>query len=480
MAAASCGPGSGGRRTASGPAVPSAWARSRATSPSRLKPFSSWPNGRDSFPVTPTVTSPGPRISAAAMAARETLIAGREKLRRQHDSGSPGVQVCAHLTDLLEAIVLGLFQTALDDLDEPTRKRLATSTALLAHSGFGRREMAPYSDIDLMLLHPFVSEQTIVPLTRRFTQHLYDLALDVGFSARTPAQACELAFADATVLTSLTECRLIGGDATLYEQFDGRFRRMARRRRRRLLAATEAARSDERAKYGETVFLLEPNIKRSRGGLRDLQFIRWIGFIRYGENDFDGLRRAGWLTADDQRTLRKARNYLLWLRNDLHFATGKASDLLDRTEQLRLAEARNYAPLEGLLPVEQFMREYFQHTTAVGEIASNFAAGARPWSMWSWLAEPLFSYEFGHDFRIGPTAISVTREGLAKIGGDLAEVLRLLDVANYANKRIDHRTWQTIRAAMKERGPADPDAPLAPEVCQRFLSLLSQPPRLAE
>src|SRR4029450_11056871 len=119
--------------------------------------------------------SAGPGLKSTVVAARQRLVAGRDQLRRQHDSGSPGVQVCAHLTDLLEAIVLDLFQSALDDLDEPTRKRLANSTALLAHSGFGRRETAPYSDIDLKLLHPFVSEQTIVPLTRRFTQHLYDL-----------------------------------------------------------------------------------------------------------------------------------------------------------------------------------------------------------------------------------------------------------------------------------------------------------------
>ena len=422
----------------------------------------------------------GTHLSPAVVAARDELAAGRDKLRRQHDSGSPGVQVCAHFTDLLEEIVLALFQAALNGLDEPQRNRLAASSALVAHSGFGRREMAPYSDIDLMLLHPFLSDQVVLPLVRRFSQHLYDLGLDVGFSARNPAQACRLAFEDATVLTSLTECRMIGGDQGLFDQFDGRFRRMTRRRRRRLLTAVEAARREERAKYGETVFLLEPNVKRTRGGLRELQFIRWIGFIRYGESDFATLRQAGWLTTDDERTLRSARDFLLWLRNDLHYAAGKASDLLDRTEQLRLAQARNYPPIDGLLPVEQFMREYFQHTTAIREIASNFAAGARPRSAWSWLTEPLFSHRFETDFRVGPTFVSATREGLAKVAGDLAEVLRLLDLANYANKRIDHRTWQAIRAAMKDRGPASADEPLAPAVAQRFLSLLSQPPRLAE
>src|SRR5262245_60021722 len=209
MAAASCGPGSGGRRTASGPAVPSAWARSRATSPSRLKPFSSWPNGRDSFPVTPTVTSPGPRISAAAMAARETLSAGRDKLRRQHDSGSPGVQVCAHFTDLLEGVVIELFRDALAQFEPAKRERLDAACALVAHGGFDRREMAPYSDVDVMLLHGPDIRNDVGSVVRRFSQNLYDTGMDIGFVARTPAESCQAAFDDATVLTSLAERRLI-------------------------------------------------------------------------------------------------------------------------------------------------------------------------------------------------------------------------------------------------------------------------------
>jgi [protein-PII] uridylyltransferase len=421
-----------------------------------------------------------PHLRPAVIAAREQLAEGREKLRKQHAAGSPGVQVCAHFTDLLEEIVVSLFRAALADQDEATRKRIEPSTALIAHSGFGRREMAPYSDLDLMLLHPFASEQTVLPLVRRFSQHLYDLALDVGFSARTPAQACTFAIEDATVLTSLTESRLIFGEQGLYERFDGRFRRMTHRRMRRLVLATEAARREERSKFGETVFLLEPNVKRSRGGLRDLQLIRWLGFIRYGDAEYDGLFQAGHLTREDVRVLKDARDFLLWLRNDLHFHAGKASDLLDRPEQVRLAELRNYPPVEGLLPVEQFMRDYFQHTTAVREIASHFAAGARPRPFWKWFVEPLFSHQFERDFRIGPTAISATKRGKAKLKGDLAEVLRLLDLANLSNKRIDHDTWQTIRTAMKERGPADPSQPLPTEVRERFLSLMSQPPRLAE
>jgi [protein-PII] uridylyltransferase len=424
--------------------------------------------------------SPAPGLSAAVVAAREKITTGREKLRRQHESGSPGVQLCAHFTDLLEGIVLELFDDALSNLSPSERSDIESDTAIVAHSGFGRRAMAPYSDIDVMLLHARSTRDKLSAVIRRFSQNLYDTGIDVGFSARTPAETCELALSDATVLTSLSESRLIAGSQPLFDSFDGRFRRMVRRRWRRLLSAAEKARREERVKYGETVFLLEPNVKRSRGGLRDLQLIRWIGFIRYGEVDFDGLAERGYLTKAEQKTLRAARDFLLWVRNDLHFEHGKAEDVLERADQLRLAALRNFPPVTGLLPVEQFMREYFQQTSAVREIASHLSAGARPRSLWWWLVEPLVSHQFEGDFRIGPIAISATRRGREKLRGNLSEVLRLLELANLYNKWIDHDTWQAIRSDMMSRGPADEHEPLPREVSERFLALLSQSSRLAE
>jgi [protein-PII] uridylyltransferase len=424
--------------------------------------------------------SSGPRLSPATLAARDELAAGREKLRRQHEAGSPGVQVCAHFTDLLEQVVVSLFEEALDTLDAPLCARLAPRVALVAHSGFGRREMAPFSDIDVMLLCGAEVQTALAPLTRRFSQNLYDTGMDIGFAARSPGEACRMAVEDATVLTSLSESRLIAGNAELFEEFDGRFRRMVRRRWRRLLGAAFEARREERAKYGETVFLLEPNVKRTRGGLRDLQLIRWIGFIRYGESDFDGLAQRGKITKEEQRKLREARDFLLWLRNDLHFSVGKANDVLDRTEQLRIAGLRQYAPVEGLLPVEQFMRDYFQHTSEVREITSHFVAAARPRPLLPWLADGLFGHRFEGDFRVGPTAISANRRGLARLKGDIGEILRLLELSNLYDKRIDEQVWRAIRTAMLERRPADANQPLPKAVEERFLALLAQPARLGE
>jgi [protein-PII] uridylyltransferase len=432
------------------------------------------------LPADPALPATASRLSAAVVAARATIAAGREKLRRQHESGSPGVQVCAHFTELLEGVVVQLFHDALADSPPNLRRELAGQTAVIAHSGFGRRAMAPYSDVDVMLLHAPEIRQALIPVVRRFSQNLYDTGMDVGFAARTAREARQLALTDATVFSSLSESRLIVGEEPLFDAFAANFRRLTKRRWPRLLTAVEAARREERGTYGETVFLLEPNIKRSRGGLRDLQLIRWIGFIRYGENDYDALAQGGWLTKEEHRKLRAARDFLLWLRNDLHFQHAKAEDVLDRTEQLRVATLRNYTAVEGLLPVEQFMREYFQHTSDVRDIAAHLAAGARPRPLSRRLIEPLVSHQFEWDFRVGPTHIAATRRGLAKLRGDIAEVLRLLDLANLHNKRIEHETWQEIRSSMLSRGPANPNQPLPRDVAERFLSLLSQPAQLGE
>lgn len=417
-------------------------------------------------------------LSAAVIAAKEKLALGRHKLRLQHNSGSHGAQVCAHFTELLEEIVQDLFRDVVAD------ERLASRIALVAHSGFGRREMAPFSDVDLMLLHPFKTDDELLPLVRPFTHHLFDLGLEIGFSARSVNQACDLAMGDATIFTALSEGRLLYGDAELYEQFDARYRRMVRRHWRKLVPLVEAARKEERTKYGETNFLLEPNVKRSRGALRDLQLVRWIGFARYGESEPDGLMQAGLLTREDQRKLRKARNFLLQLRNELHFEANKANDLLDRAEQLRIAERQGYSRMgrevSDMLPVERFMRDYFQHTTAVREIAGHFVEGAQPRAMLRRIMEPLLSRQLDGDFRVGPTEISVTPKARPKLQGDLVEVLRLLDLANHYDKRIEHETWEAIRSTMDSLPLPDPAEPLSEPVAERFLSLMSQPAQLSE
>lgn len=415
------------------------------------------------------------RLRPAVVAAKEKLAQGRQRLRKQHDAGSPGVQVCTLLTDLLDGVLLDLFEAVQTELDGDARAALA-DVALVAHGGFGRRDMAPFSDVDLMLLVQPKAEKHVEPLARKLSQAIFDCGLQLGFSVRTPAQACQLARTDATICTTLAESRFLAGSVKLFTQFATRFRRMTQTRARSLLAAVETARRDEWNQHGGTVNLLEPNVKRSRGGLRDIQLVRWVGYIAHGETDLEALQRAGHLSKPDFQRLRAARDFLLRLRNELHFEAGKAQDLLDKAEQLRVAEKFAYPGDAAILPVERFMREYFEHSNEVRNVAAHFLASARPRNMVASALHPLVSHLVEGDFRVGPNHIKATKRGLKKVTSDLDQVLRLMGLANLYSKRIDHDTWEAIRDAMMQRH----DLKVTPQATERFLDLMSQPGQLGD
>jgi [protein-PII] uridylyltransferase len=419
--------------------------------------------------------STGLKLRSCVLEAKHRLAEGREKLRRQHDAGSPGIQVCARLTDMLDTVILDLYEAALADLTPEDAAILRQEVALVAHGGYGRRDVAPFSDVDLMILHsPDVAGRVIL-LAKRLMLDVFDAGLVLGHSVRTVQQACKLSLQDVTIYTALVESRLLAGSETLFSKFTAKFQGQIHWRWRRLLREVEESRAAERSQFGETVYLLEPNVKRSRGGLRDIQLLRWAGFTRYGVADPEGLSMAGHLEKDDQRSLRRASEYLLRLRNEMHFYAGKSSDVLDRGEQVRLAEAWGFRGDEGLVPPEQFMREYFQHTDVVSHVVQRFLAHARPGVKFFEFFSLLTSHQVEGDFRVGPTRISATSRGLQKLDGNLTEILRLTDLANLYDKRIAPATWEAVHRSARKL----PDE-LPPQAIERFLSLLSQPGRLGE
>jgi [protein-PII] uridylyltransferase len=415
-----------------------------------------------------------PTIRPSVVAAKSRLAEGREKLKRQHAEGSPGIQVCACLTDLLDGVVLELYRAAREDLGGEDAASCDQKTALVACGGYGRRDVAPYSDVDLLLLHQPSASSQVQSLSRRLVMDVSDVGLQLGFSVRTPAQACSLARRDPVIFTSQAEARWLAGSPRLFAQFMRRFRRDTQRRCHAVVNAIDRARREERARYGETVYLLEPNVKRSRGALRDIHMVGWLGFARYGQVDPKDLRLRDALSPEDERTLRKATEFLLRLRNELHFHAAKPEDVLDRREQMRIAQWWGYRDQSGMLPVEQFMRHYFQLTGGVRDIVGNLLATARQRSPMLRVARPLVSHLVEGDFRVGPAHIGATRRGSVKLEGDLVQVLRLMDLANLYDKMIEHRTWKAIREDMTGRT----DLGVSKEAARRFLSLLSQTPRL--
>jgi [protein-PII] uridylyltransferase len=411
-------------------------------------------------------------VRAEILAARERLVENRAKLRRQHDSGSLGIQVCTRQSDFWDGTVLEIFESACAEL--PSGLDVDSQLALVPLGGYGRRDIAPYSDMDLMLLHDATIEQHVSLIARRLVADLSDVGIELGFSVRTPRQAIKMARRDPVIFTSEVEARYLAGSVSMVTRFIHRFRRDAKRRVRAILAQIERARSTERRQFGATTFLLEPDVKRTLGGLRDIHLLRWAGFARFGEPNPANLRLMGILRKEDERALRKAHEFLLRLRNELHFKAQRKYDVLNRGEQLRIAEKWGYTGDGSLRPVQQFMRDYFRHTSNVREIADSFMSNARLPSIFVSVLAPIVAHRMGESFLVGPVHIKATKEGLMRLKGNLSEVLRLMVLANQADKRIASETWKAIREDMMDRSEME----VSPEAARRFMFLLSYTARL--
>ncbi len=404
--------------------------------------------------------------------AKHRLAEGRQKLSEKHRSGVPGHQIGAHLTDVIDGIVSQVFDAALEDLQLPSLRR---HVALVSHGGYGRRDLAPFSDVDLMILFAPPSGENITQLARRLMGDLFDTGLTLAQSVRSPLEACQLAMGDAMIATSLMESRFLAGSVSLYTEFFQRFQRKLQGSQRRLFAAIEKARYEERDQYGGTVYLLEPNVKRSPGGLRDIHFMRWCGFLRYGTSEPDNLLLAGAFSPEDHRLLRDAGEFLLRLRHEMHFHANIPQDLLTRLEQVRVADAFGYAEQPPILPVERFMRDYFAHTQFVMQLARRIVESNRPGARARRMMRLMASHQVEREFLVSPSFIDATRRGKQRLSESLGQILRLADLANLYNKRIGHETWEHIRRSISQI-----DDELTPEAIQHFLSLMARPTRLYE
>lgn len=417
------------------------------------------------------------RVRPYVLAARKRLAQGYEELRLRHQAGAGGMTLCAAIADLRDEVVLGLYEAALESLGLEQGAQLARQIALVPHGGYGRRDVAPHSDVDLMVLCAPGKVEHVGVLAERLLCDVFDAGLVLGHSVRTAEEACKLAVEDATIASSLIESRFLAGSASLFSEFFRKFQAQVRRRAGAILAAMEQARLEERLKFGETVYLLEPNVKRSRGGLRDVQLLRWAGMARHGTPKPEELAARGLLSGDDSLALSQATEFLLRLRNELHFHADKSTDVLDRSEQVRIAALRGYAGTAGMLPVEQFMRDYFRHTDRVSRLVASFVAKARAAHPLRSLGTRVFGHRIPGGYIVGPAEILAGRKALDRLRGSIVEVMKLVHLANLYDKSIGLETWEVVRDEAA-RLPRDTEIPA--EARRLFLALLTGPARLAE
>jgi [protein-PII] uridylyltransferase len=417
----------------------------------------------------------GDRLRPIVREVRQELADGRQLLREQHGRGLDGSRVCTRFTTMVDAAISRIFDAYLSELPEAESSQIRERTALVAHGGFGRRQQAPYSDVDLMILYEGKRDAHIAGLASRLTQDICDVYQNLGQSLRTASEAVQMARNDAQIGTSLLESRQLLGNATVYARFAEAMKALCEKRSATLAKDFIAERRKERLEYGETEYLLEPNVKRSRGGLRDIHLLRWLWYLKCGVADPDRLFDMGVMSKFDHRRLVSAQNFLLRTRNEMHFHAGDARDALSRAEQLRVAEAFQYQGREGRLPVESFMRDYIHHTSHVWRMTHRLSELMQPTSRVSRVLQPVLGRRTEGDYQIGRHEISATPRSTTRLAHHREDVLELVDLARRENKRISQDTWHFVYRTAPQYS-SEPRQP----VVTKFLSMLADPCRLGE
>lgn len=302
-------------------------------------------------------------------ASKHFLNHYREEIKQLHRAGASGDRVVRALTAMSDTLITKLFQCITADLDPNTGS--GEQLALVAIGGYGRGELNPHSDIDLMFLYTGKNAQHSEDIAQKLLYFLWDMRLDVGYSVRTLNDCVEMANADSTVKTALLDARFLTGSRPLFKDFQ---KTMLTQILARGSDAFIREKVDElkkrREKYGSSVYTLEPNIKEGEGALRDLHTALWVAKIKYKITKPHDLIIKGVLSEDDLAAYYNALSYLWRIRNELHFLAGRKNDQLTFDVQNKLADFLGYVTKGKTLAVEEFMRDYYLHATRVEHFSS--------------------------------------------------------------------------------------------------------------
>src|SRR5690348_14399333 len=253
----------------------------------------------------------------------QVLDEHRAHIARRVMAGASGAETLAAMTEFVDGLILGRYRDAVRQGGDEMATIGTQQCCLMALGGYGRRELAPHSDIDLMFLYQAGSGKAVESLVRAVLHPLWDCGFQVGHSLRTIADSIELAESDATVKTSMMEARFLAGSAELFQEFHRKYiRKVVSKNSDVYLDQKLEERRREYQKFGETVYLLEPNVKKSKGGLRDLHLLQWAGMARFQAPTIRELSDRGILPTADSLALTAAREFLCRVSGCLHVAGG--------------------------------------------------------------------------------------------------------------------------------------------------------------
>ncbi len=403
-------------------------------------------------------------LAPAYAAARDQIAAA---LGDQPMEAAGATAAYAYVTDVIVRIAYQLCASDLVDADG----KAAQGMAVVAVGGYGRGEMAPQSDVDLLFLTPSSNPQGAEQLAEAMLYLLWDLKLKVGHATRSPKDCLKLAREDYTIRTTLVEMRLLIGAEPVFTGLRNRLRtELFQSSAADFIEAKLQERAERHSKQGGQRYVVEPNVKEGKGGLRDLQSLYWIAKYIHGVQHAADLVEVGLFRPEEYKTFAAAANFLWSVRCHLHLATGRAADQLTFDLQVDVAERMGYADGKGRRAVEHFMQDYFRHATKTGELTRIFLTALEDAHV---KTEPALVRFFRRQKKANPPyAIKQNRLTIGDTEAFLADKLNLLRLFEEGLRTGTLIHPDAMRLVSANLNLIDDGMRKSPEAAQLFLGLL--------
>jgi [protein-PII] uridylyltransferase len=311
-----------------------------------------------------------PKLRPALVARLRQLVEeARGAARRQLEEDGDGRACAAGLSAFQDALIKLAYDFTTTHIYRAENPTAAERMAIVAQGGYGRGLLAPGSDIDLLFLLPYKQTAWGESVAEYMLYLLWDLGFKVGHATRNIVQCVRLSHSDMTIRTALLDARLILGDSALFAEFQRRFRKeVLEGNARPFIEAKLAEQNARHARAGASRYLVEPNVKDGKGGLRDLHTLHWLAKHLYPDKAEAEFVEAGVFTAHEYRSFRRCESFLWAVRCQLHFLTDRPEERLSFDVQQPMAQLLGYRGHAGLSAVERFMRHYFLVAKEVGEL----------------------------------------------------------------------------------------------------------------
>jgi [protein-PII] uridylyltransferase len=386
------------------------------------------------------VLKSGARPSEILSLYKKFLKVEEHRLRMLHRAGGGGREIAQGRAHVMDVVLRHVFHAADENYRQTHPDVAGISVSLVAIGGYGRGELSPYSDIDIMFLHDSSARTTshhpyLKEMVEQVLYMLWDVGLKVGHSTRSVDDAVTQANKDMQSKTSMIESRWLIGNEKVYESFQQALvKGCVKGHEDEYIAARMEDQRARHEKYGDTVYLQEPNVKAGCGGLRDFQNLIWMAFFKYGCRKLSELRQLGFVEPTEQRQLDAAYDFILRVRNAMHYMTNRACDVIGIGLQPQIAIEFGYRRHDLLRRTETFMRDYYTHSRNIF-LLTNALAGRMA-------LQPAKSSRFSSMLRRSrkPEELDgfLLRDGMISAGAPTIfkqDPLRLIRVFHYVQQR---------------------------------------------